>query len=371
MKRKLLITTQDLNMGGVETSLVSLLNHIDYDKWEVDLVALNDGILVHELNKNVNFINIKENTSGLLHRVLKSFLVSSLVRKYKNDKEYDVAIAYYGLNNYSDMYAAASCAKKKYIWVHNDFKASLDSSRYPFLIKIRNMFMKKKFNYFDKIVSVSNNCKKHFEQVFTGFEEKNIAIYNLLDGDSILQKAEEKSKISMNGEFNICTMARLVSSKQIDKLLVIVKNLKEKGYKLKTYIVGDGPERENLETYVKENHLTKEVVFTGVQKNPFNILKQADLFVSLSKYESLGLVLLEALVLDVPFVSLNNAGAIDIYENIAPENKGLLIDTEDNIETFERILNKEVKFTKKKFSYKKYNDEIKKEFNTKLGIDLK
>ena len=87
MKKKLLITTQDLNMGGVETSLISLLNHIDYDKWEVDLVALDGGILVNELNKRVNFINLEENTSGLLHRILKSFLVSFLIRKYKNKKE--------------------------------------------------------------------------------------------------------------------------------------------------------------------------------------------------------------------------------------------------------------------------------------------
>lgn len=370
MKKKLLITTQDLNMGGVETSLLSLLNEIDYDKWDVDLVTLNDGILIKELNKKINYINLEEKTSGLLNRVLKSFLVSSLIKKYKIEKEYDVAIAYYGLNNYSDMYAAASNAKKKFIWVHNDFKASLESSRYPFLIKLRNIFMKKKFNYFDKIVSVSNNCQKNFESVFTGFKEKSITIYNLLDGDSILKKSELKPKIKMDGEFNVCTMARLVKSKQIDKLLNIIKELKNKNYKVKLYVIGEGSERESLENYVKENNLTKQVIFTGIQKNPYNILKQADLFVSLSKYESLGLVLLESLVLDVPFVSLNNAGAIDIYENISPKNKSLLLSRENDVETFEKILNKEIKFSKKKFNYEKYNSNIKKEFKNQLEIDL-
>lgn len=371
MKKKLLITTQDLNMGGVETSLISLLNRIDYEKWEVDLVTLKDGIFKSQLPREVHYESLNENTEGILNRIFKSIMTTSLKRKYKRDKTYDIAIAYYGLNNYSDMYAAASNASKKYIWVHNDFKASLESSNYPFLIKIRNIFMRRKFKHFDKIISVSNNCKKNFEYIFNGFEDRSITIYNLLDGDSILKKSELKTKIKMDGEFNICTMARLVSSKQVDKLLKIVKVLKEKKYKIKLYIIGDGPEKENLETYVKDNNLSKEVIFTGIQKNPYNILKQADLFVSLSKYESLGLVLLEALILNVPCVSLNNEGAIDIYENIAPENKCLLIDSVDKSNTFEQILNKEIKFSKKKFDYKKYNLNVKKEFSKQLGIDLK
>lgn len=370
MKRKLLITTQDLNMGGVETSLITLLNHIDYDKWDVDLVTLNDGVLLKEVNKKVNYINLNENTEGLIHRVKKSFLTNSLIKKYKSDKEYDIAIAYYGLNNYSDMYAAASNAKKKYIWVHNDFKASLDSSKYPFIIKMRNIVMKRKFRYFDKIVSVSNNCKKQFELVFKGFENKNVVVYNLLDGDSILKKADKPSKIKMDGEFNICAIGRLVKSKQVDKLLNVVYELKKLGYKVKTYVIGDGPEKENLQNYVAANDLKKEVIFCGVQKNPYNILNQADLLVSLSKYESLGLVLLEALVLNVPFITLNNAGAIDIYENIAPENKGVLITDEKDVDTFIRVLNKEIKFSKKKFNYKKYNFSIKKKIKEELDIDF-
>jgi len=371
MKKKLLITTQDLNMGGVEISLINLLNSIDYDKWEVDLVTLNDGILKQELNKNVNFVNLNKNTNGLFQRVLKSILTFSLIKKYKTKKIYDVAIAYYGLNNYSDMYVAASNSKAKIIWVHNDFKASLESSKYPFLIKVRNLLMKRKFKYFDKIINVSNSCKNSFESIFTGFEEKSYVIYNLIDEKRILKNSEAKTKFKMKENiFNICAMGRLVKSKQIDKIIKIVEKLKTKNYKVKLYVIGDGPERESLEYYVKQNKLDKEVIFTGLQENPYSILKQANLFISLSKHESLGLVLLEALILNVPVISLNNSGALDVCENIAPKDKIILVKN-DNETILENILNNQIKFSKRKFNINEYNKNVKKDLKKYLSLNLK
>lgn len=370
MKKRLLITTENLNMGGVETSLITLLNKIDYKKWEVDLVTLDKGLLDKEVPKDVNHKILDINYKGIIPRILKSIKTKSLIKKYKNDKEYALAIAYYGLNNYSDMYAAASNAKKKYVWVHNDFKSALESSKYPALIKLRNKFMKSKFTYFDKIVSVSENCKINFESLF-GFKEKSISIYNLLNGEKYIENSKIKTDIKMDDKcFNICSIGRLVKSKQVDKLLSTIKELKDKNLKVKAYIIGDGPEKENLEKYVEENNLNDNVIFTGVLTNPYNILKQADLFVSLSKHESLGLVLLEALILDIPVLSYSNDGAKDICENIAPKDKCVLVDNDNALYILEKIITKKIKFSNEKFDYKKYNDLIKESYKKELELDL-
>lgn len=369
MKKRLLITTENLNMGGVETSLITLLNKIDYKKWDVDLVTLDKGLLDNEVPANVNHKILNINYKGIIPRVLKSVKTKSLIKKYKTDEEYDIAIAYYGLNNYSDMYAAAATAKKKYIWVHNDFKSALESSKYPALIKLRNKFMKSKFTYFDKIVSVSENCRINFESLFTGFEDKSVSIYNLLNGEKYIEKSKIKTAVKMDEKtFNICSIGRLVKSKQVDKLLELIKELKNKN--VKAYIIGDGPEKENLENYIKENSLTDKVVLTGVLTNPYNILKQADLFVSLSKHESLGLVLLESLILDVPVLSYSNDGAKDIYDNIAPENKCILVNDDNMLETLADAVNKKINFSKEKFDYIKYNENIKKSYKEILDLDL-
>ena len=57
MKKKILIGTVNLEVGGIEKTLISLLNAIDYKKYEVDLLLLKtNGDLINEVNKNVNII---------------------------------------------------------------------------------------------------------------------------------------------------------------------------------------------------------------------------------------------------------------------------------------------------------------------------
>ncbi len=75
-------------------------------------------------------------------------------------------------------------------------------------------------------------------------------------------------------------------------------------------IVGDGKERQNLETKVAEAGLADRVFFKGQQNNPFPWYKQADLFVLSSKFEGLGMVLIEALACKTKVVSTDSRGGV-------------------------------------------------------------
>ena len=149
---KVLITTQSLIMGGIETALLSLLKFLHECQVEVDLYALEGGVLLDEFKKlnNVNIISVKVPKNKIIYRVMKNLRCTSLYKAYQKQhtKEYDAAIAFYGINNYSDLYAAAAKAKKKLIWVHMNFDILYHRSNYKGIMKIRNKIMQKKFQYF-------------------------------------------------------------------------------------------------------------------------------------------------------------------------------------------------------------------------------
>ena len=176
--------------------------------------------------------------------------------------------------------------------------------------------------------------------------------------------AKEKTSIKLGKSYNIVSIGRLTITKNFHQLINVTKKLVDNGYNVKTYIIGDGKEMYNLSELIKELNLTNYVMLLGETKNPYNILKQADLLVSMSSFESFGNVLLEAMILDVPFLSNINSGSRDIYENIMPLNGGVIC---HNDEMYDHIVSA-IKGWQKHipFDDKKYNTHIMKQVNSLL-----
>jgi len=80
----------------------------------------------------------------------------------------------------------------------------------------------------------------------------------------------------------------------------------------KLLLVGDGPERQKIETLCREKNLQKHVVFMGKITNPEKILPIADLFLLTSETESFGLSALEAMASGVPVISSNSGGLPEV-----------------------------------------------------------
>ena len=156
MKKKILIVSSSLTMGGLEKCLINLCDNLDYERYEVDLYLFNEGrTLLEKLNKNVNLLPdspyyatvfnrspfgsvkelLKKGKIGLAIYRLVRFLKARLGRTFftpydwkqmkrtmlKIDKHYDVAI---GFEEGSACYYAAECvgSDKKIGWIHTDIK---------------------------------------------------------------------------------------------------------------------------------------------------------------------------------------------------------------------------------------------------------
>ena len=323
MKKSILFVIPSLSTGGAEKSLVGLLKYWDYDKYDVDVYTFADkGEYASHLDKRVNIIS---NTSlfkdtfykGMLSSVMALIkrgrvdlallrviwsLEPALYRMFgkkctrnsrfdwylqkkvmlKSKKHYDIAAGYMegGPNYY-----VADCvdADVKIGWIHTDYsKVSpnvyLDSTR---------------FEKMKCVVTVSENSKKEILKLMPQLEEKLCVIPNVIDTEKIDRMVND-TKLERDSRFVITSVGRLVKLKGFDIAVDAAKLLYDDGMDFKWYIVGDGEERENLASQIKELGLEERVILTGNTENPYSYINMADICVQLSEYEGRPLVVDEA-----------------------------------------------------------------------------
>ena len=372
MKKRILITTESLVSGGVETSLLSLIEELKKEDVLIDLYVLNKGDLSEQFEAitDVNIIPIKRSKNSLVNRVLKNIKCKSLLKKYAiNDTLYDVAIAYYGINNYSDMYAAFTKAKKKIIWVHCNFKSLYEISNYKPLIKIRNKFLNHKFSYFDLIVSVSESAKEGFLDIFPKYKDKIEVVNNLIPFKKIENESNDID-INMSGNNNLIYIGRLEKIKSVDVLIREFKLIKDVINDAKLYIVGDGSEKDNLISLTKNLNLDKDVFFLGFQSNPFKYLRHSAVCITASKSESFGQTIIESLAMQKYFVSAYNEGAKEIFYviNKSDLNNGIIC-SPNNIHDHVIYYLKNKEMLIPNFNAQEFNEKVVKNIKRILEID--
>ncbi|MGM0602415.1 MAG: glycosyltransferase, partial [Bacillota bacterium] len=119
-------------------------------------------------------------------------------------------------------------------------------------------------------------------------------------------------------EILLITVARLSKEKNLYFLLDGIKYIKENSdLNFRLIVLGDGPERNNLQDYLKENNLDNSVDLLGSVdfKEISRYYLASDLFVFASTSETQGMVLLEAMAGNTPVVAVRSSGIDDVIEN--------------------------------------------------------
>ena len=99
--------------------------------------------------------------------------------------------------------------------------------------------------------------------------------------------------------------------------------MKQQGLKFHWYLIGEGPERVNIEKQKQMLGVEEEVILLGLQTNPYAYMAQADIYVQTSRFEGFGLTIGEAKILGKPVVSTN----FDVvYNQLTHEKNGLIAD---------------------------------------------
>ena len=265
----------------------------------------------------------------------------SIYKKYIQGK-FDVEIAF--LEGPITRIFKSGKANKKIVWVHNDIAKVFGEN---FKARLKLKVDKKIYSKYDKIVFVSQDNKNSFNKLYgtiPNLSQKEEVIYNYIDKDRII----EKSKAKIGQEYidkscpSIITVARLVEQKAIDRLINVHKRLIDDGIFHNIYVIGDGPEKENLLKQVKELNVEDTFKLMGKRENPYPYIKRADYFALLSKFEGYGMVIDEAKILNKKIIITDTAAkeAVKGYSK-----KIILQNTEDAIyEGLKQVILKNVVF---------------------------
>lgn len=330
--KKILFVAQNLQIGGVQRSLVNLLDTISSED-DVCLFLFGDGPLESELPKRIKitygkkmlklvatpFMEILRTRKALdiLLRCILMVLVrligseklySLLFKSYLQDFEFDIAVSYFtdvpnnyfnqGTTQYVSDYVRA---KEKIAWIHTDPILS-NFDRNTCLYRFRNM---------DHIVCVSEAVRKKTELLLPEYAEKLVVFHNCFNSVKICELAKAYETPYSDDVFNIVTVGRIDDcSKRINEILQLCARLKrEQIVDFHWYIVGEGPDLAKNRELADLLSLNDVLTFCGAENNPYPYIQNADLFALYSAYEGFPMVVGEAQALGIYILTTNYAAA--------------------------------------------------------------
>lgn len=322
--KKILFGITSLTLGGAERVLVDLANAL-CDQYDITIFTIYaKGEFEKQLSKKIkvkSLYNMQYNelTNRKKKLVpLKILLYKKSIYKKYICNNYDVEIAFLE-GPITRLFSIKNENTKKIAWIHNDITKVFGNGLKS---KLKKMLDKKIYSKYDTLVFVSKDNLKKFNEEYKDIGNESLkpikkeVIYNYIDKENIIKKAEEKTNIVFNKDkINFITVARLVEQKGIDRLIEIHSKLIENGLKHNFYIIGDGPEKEKLEILIKKYKVEKTFKLLGKKENPYPYIKNADYFCLLSRFEGYGMVLEEAKIMDKPIIITNTAAreAVNSY----------------------------------------------------------
>lgn len=150
-------------------------------------------------------------------------------------------------------------------------------------------------------ISVSQGVHNEMLKLYPDISNKSIVIYNPIDIDEIRRKANEHAELPDSPY--IITVSSLAPGKRVERTIKAFQKLEREDLLL--LILGEGSERDKLESLTKELNLTDRVIFKGFVENPLPFMKGAELMSFTSDYEGFGQVIVECLATGTPVVSTN------------------------------------------------------------------
>lgn len=341
MKRNILFVVDEKRMGGVSVLFETIISLMDISNYNIDLLVLhNNGEMFKNLPSSINIIYgssyfeaidytmkeiIKKKSLKLLLKKIKVVLdmktgyIENVIKKERKKiltKKYDVEIAF--KDGFTALFTAFGDSKRKIHWLHYEYKKTNPNGKYDKLFK-------RILPTFDKIVAVSDNVKKCFNDIYH-LDDKVIVIYNVVNGEKIIELSKEESNVLLDSnELNLVSVGRLHEMKGYDRLIDTIYKLKSDGIfdNVKLRIYGDGPLFESLNQKISDLKLTNDIFLMGSVMNPYKYIKNSDLFILSSIYEPFGLVIVESLTLGVPVLATLNSATDKLISN---DYNGLIVE---------------------------------------------
>lgn len=312
---KIVRIVSELDFGGVEQVLANSLPELHGRKEvEIQVIVLGKGGRVAKQLMNQG---IAVHILGLNPRIPNFRLIKDLKKRLLSIKP-DIVHCQGGEANFHGIWAA-HLAKISLI-IGEEIGIPNHHSYWKYVFK----WVYSKANI---IIAISEAVKKKIVDLGEVEDEKVKIVYNPIGKERLEIRDPERyrERIGNEKEFVFVTTCRLVPIKNLNRLIQsfakIVKDNPQKDLSLR--IVGDGPEREKLESLIQKIEMEGNVEFFGFHEDVFPFLEEADAFILPSLREGSSVSLAEAMSTGLPSIVTQVGGASEV---LGQSNSGILID---------------------------------------------
>lgn len=333
--KSIIIIVQAMELGGVERSLLGLLDSIDYARYDVDLFLMrHSGELMPYLNPHARLLPeipqyaslavpmaslVKTGQLGVLCGRLQGKLaarrfdrqhpsekpsVTALTYSHKytlrampqiSGKTYDLAISFltphYFVRNRVK-------AKKFAAWIHTDYTALAYDRKAELAM----------WSGYDTICGVSEQTSKGFQTAFPELVGRVRTIENILPQALIRNQADEpQADMPSDGSTVLISVGRFCEAKNFDNVPDICRRLVADGLDVKWYLIGYGGDEALIRRKIAGAGMQERVIILGKRDNPYPYMRACDLYVQPSRYEGKAVTVREAQLLAKPVVITNYA----------------------------------------------------------------
>lgn len=295
--------------GGTERISILLANKLVQKDYEVCFIS------IAESNSELNFfLDSKIKHYALFRRnvSLKCFLLLAIIKLHQFIKKnnIDVVIDIDIILSFISIFAVWGTKCQQVSWEHFHFYENLG-------VKIRDFARKLAKKYASAIVVLTQTDKKQYLE--NGAIVPVICIPNAVILPDELPRKKFNTKV-------ILSVGRLEYQKGFERIPALAERIFNDFPDWKWIIVGDGSLKKLLSDEIVKRNLQDKLFLVGKQ-NPFEYYWQADFLVSVSRYEGMPLVLLEALNCECPVISFNcKHGPADIIKD---SENGYLVEAEN------------------------------------------
>lgn len=299
---KITIFIPSLGGGGAERAAINLANMFHKNNYKVSIICIYPASNIkHNIIKSIKVTYLNKKT--IKGSILK-------IREQLNNIDSSFVFSFLTATNLAIAIAKLKISKKHYYIFTQHEIPSLNLSKdiksfyFPILMKIF-------YPYSDSIVCVSKKLELEIKKLLSNKINFKISkIYNIIEKDNSYVKISKKSK-----GLKLLAVGRFIKAKNHKRLIRAVYLLKDK-LNLRLTIIGEGPQKNNLEQLILNLGLEKIVKILPFKKNIYQYYAESDIYITTSLYESFGNTIVEAMHYELFIIASNcQYGPMEILQN--------------------------------------------------------
>lgn len=319
----LLFIVSSLNVGGAEKQVITLLNRLDTSRFRLHLAYLSpaDGLLPQLQTDKLDALVCCEVRRGIERRAVRKLRDLIAVRSI------DVIVC---TNMYSMLYgmlarAGAETRPKLVTVFHTTLLRTYKD-------KLQMLFYRQLFGRCDLLIYVCENQRQFWRE--RGIRAlSDSVVHNGIEVETYEDRSTAEQRLQLRlalgfapDDYVVGLCSGLRPEKAHSDLLIALARLRAQGVSAKGLFIGDGPERDALESMMASLDLTPHVRITGVQADVRPYVACCDVMTLVSRSETFSLAALESMSLAKPMVMSDVGGA---SEQVVHGQNGFLFEPGD------------------------------------------